>query len=82
MKGTGIVSCNPDTVMGMGRELGKKNCRRLPAKKKLRIASESENVLARIFGKFFRFPGLPKISFFQMDIQIIMTLTPSTVFRC
>jgi len=33
MKGTGIVSYNPDTVMGMGRELGEKNCLRLPAKK-------------------------------------------------
>ena len=45
------------TVLGMGREPGifqwKKICRRLP-EKKMKIASESENVFARIFCQFFR----------------------------
>jgi len=35
MKGTGIVSYNPDTVMGMGRELGKKKLPASAGKKKI-----------------------------------------------
>jgi len=48
--------------------------------KKLRIASESEKVIARIIDEFFRCSGLLKTSAFRWTIQNIMTLTPPPVF--
>ena len=51
-------------------------------KKKLRIASESEEVFARILDEFFRCFNLPEISVLSgQTIPKFMTLTPSLYFE-
>jgi len=51
-------------------------------KKNLRIASESEEVFARILDEFFRCFNLPEISVLSgQTIQKFMTLTPSLYFE-
>jgi len=47
-----------------------------PAKKKLRIASELEEVFARISDDFLRCSGLLKTSVFQMDNSNYYDLDP------
>ena len=74
-------SHNSNTVMGMGREPGiflwKNICWRQPANKKLKIASESEKVFARILDEFLKCSGLPKTSVFKMDNSNYYDLDPS-----
>jgi len=66
---------NSDTVMGMGREPG--IFLRKAGKKRLRIASESEKVFARILDEFLGCSGLPKTSVFLMDNSKYYDLDPS-----